>query len=92
MDMSACHFCTESYDRGINCSHWFTAGTGTPNSDDATFGGHYERIDVCDADACRDQIARKPRAPRRSRRTANLTGDVAGWSAAAQLNKKMRKS
>lgn len=86
--MSTCHFCQDTYERGINCSHWFAAGTGTPSSDDATFGGHYERINVCDAEACRDQIARKPRAPRRTRRQATQVGDVAGWTTAALLNRK----
>jgi hypothetical protein len=48
-----CHFCSASYDRGINTPHW----TGT----------EYVRIMVCSSDTCRGLIASAPRKPRQPR-------------------------
>ncbi len=75
---ATCHFCQARLGRfALNTAHW----TGT----------HFMRVDVCDAPTCRGQVARRPAAPRRARRQAVQVGDVAGWSAAAQLGRKLAR-
>lgn len=46
--MSTCHFCgTDTSRDHFSGNQWFPAGTGTPSTYDADYGGHYERVSAC---------------------------------------------
>lgn len=57
----------------MNANHW----TGT----------EWVRVDVCEATACRDQLASRPRRPRRPRQPVIL--DAGGWAMVPSLNRMM---